>query len=132
MVHKILKRLPEIIAYVTSPSQYLYEITNGHKAFQRPGDNPLWDILVDVSNSWKVLDKTASQVLYLYYLQCWTDDLIAHELGLERSTVTRARHRATAQLVNHMIAGEYPDRPCLTKGRDRDLKAVKTLVVFYD
>lgn len=133
MIRGILKRLPEIIAHVTSPSHYLYEGSKGdYKSYRRPGSNSLWDMLADLSVAWSKLDKYGKCILHLYYLECWTDDAISAELEVERSTVTRARHRALNQVIKFLVEGELPTSPVMRRGRVRDRKTVQTLVVFYE
>lgn len=128
-----MKRLPEIIAHVTSPSHYLYEGSKGdYKSHRRPGDNSLWDMLADLSVGWSKLDKYGRCILHLYYLNCWTDDAIAAEMQVERSTITRARHRAIGQLVSFLVDGIIPSAPVLRKGRVRKPRTIQTLVEFYD
>jgi DNA-directed RNA polymerase specialized sigma24 family protein len=133
MIHGALKRLPEIMAHVTAPSHFLYEGSSGeYKAYRRPGQHSLWDLLADISVAWGLLDNHGKRILYLYYLEGCTDETIAHELGVERSTVNYARHRATGQLTRYLMTGEKPDRPTMRKGKIRKVKLVRTLLEFYD
>lgn len=138
MIKGVLKRLPEIIAHVTAPSHYLYEGSKGeYKAHRNPGDNSLWDLLADLSRSWAVLDKHSRHILYLYYLEGLTDEVIGHELGVERSTITRARAQGVADICSFLETNRRPINRAvrgISKLRKNPVPThkVKTLVEFYE